>query len=460
MKNLLLLVSAFITFRSDITAQNIAPFKSGDNIMVVGNSITDAGYYHSFIWLYYMTHFPNRRIEVHNVGVGGDDVGQMNERLDYEVFPKKPDVVVLTFGMNDSGYFEYLTSNKDSVVNAKVKRSYNSYLKAEEKLKSHPEIRKIILTSSPYDATTTSNKNNYFPGKNKAMQKIKDFQEASAKKNNWGFVNIMQPMTAINLSQQAKDSSYSLTPNDRIHPGIGGHLIMAYLFLKAQGLANNDVADVRINALNSKLLKTVNSKVSDLSASPTYVKYSYLANSLPFPIDTVQRMWNSKTKMSDALDLIPFTKEFNQEMVYVQGLQDGNYVLKIDGRKIGEWTAIDFASGVNLAEQMNTPQYQQAIQVREMNQERMEIEKRLRQYSWMEFDVLKQRGLLFKDNQAALDTVRSLINDGFVRGNIENWSKARFPAIRDAWNAEMKVLVDKIYEVNKPVQHTITIERV
>jgi hypothetical protein len=40
------------------SAQKIAPFKAGDRIAFVGNSITDGGHYHSYIWLYYMTHYP------------------------------------------------------------------------------------------------------------------------------------------------------------------------------------------------------------------------------------------------------------------------------------------------------------------------------------------------------------------------------------------------------------------
>ena len=460
MKKVLFLLSASIGFCKYSNAQNVAPFKTGDKIMFVGNSITNEGLYHSYIWLYYMTHFPNNRVEIFNRGVGGDDVGQMNDRLDVEVFPDKPSVVVLTFGMNDSGYFEYFTKNNDSVRNAKVQRSYNNYVKAEEKLKKHPEIKKIILTSSPYDATTTSAKNNFYPGKSRAMEEIEKFQEASSKKNNWGFIDIMHPMTAINTSQQAQDSSFSLSPNDRIHPGAGGHLVMAYYFLKAQGLAGGYVASVGIDALNNRLLKAENSKITSLTAKASYVKFNYLANALPFPIDTLPRIWNSKSTQADALKLVSFTKEFNQEMIYVQNLEQGNYSLKIDGQKIGQWSATDFATGVNLAEQMNTPQYQQAIEIRDLNQERMEIEKRFRQYNWVEFDVLKERGLLRKHNQAALDTVRSQLNNGFVRGNYENWTKARNAATRDAWNAEMKVLVDKIYEINKPKQHVVTIERV
>jgi lysophospholipase L1-like esterase len=455
---LLMLLCSYLSAR--LSAQQIKPFKAGDRIMFVGNSITDAGFYHSYIWLYYMTRFPNSRMEIYNRGIGGDDIGQMNDRLDVEVFPEKPTVVALTFGMNDSGYFEYLRGDRDSVGNAKVKRAYNNYLKVEDKFNRHPEVRKIIFSTAPYDEATTATKNNLFPGKRNAILKIAEFQQVSAEKNHWDFLDLNQLMSAINLQQQAINPTFSLSPGDRIHPGVGGHLVMAYFFLKAQGFSDKEVANVSIDAAGSKLKKAINCKVSNLSAKSNAVAFTYLAQSLPFPIDTMPRMWNSKSTQAEALTIIPFIKEFNQEMITVKALQEGKYTLKIDDEKIGEWTATQFAEGVNLGEMMNTPQYQQAMVVRDLNQERMEIEKRFRQYNWVEFDVLKQRGLLRKHNQAAVDTVRSLINDGFVRGNAENWTKARNPAIRDAWNAQINLLVNKIYAVNKPLMHRITIERI
>ncbi|HEV7330472.1 MAG TPA: SGNH/GDSL hydrolase family protein [Flavisolibacter sp.] len=448
-----------LSFCMRLTAQTIAPFMAGDKVTFVGNSITDAGFYHSYIWLYYMTRYPERRIQILNKGIGGDDAGLINERLDVDVFAEKPTVIALTFGMNDSGYFEYLDAKRDSLANVKWQKSYVSYKHVEAKLKQHPSVRKILFTTAPYDETTSSAKNNYYPGKTKTIERIIAFQKASAQKNGWDFLDLNNEMTAINLRQQAKDPSFSLSPGDRIHPGVGGHLVMAYFFLKAQGLAGKSIANVSIDAAAKKLLKQENSTVTNLAVRPTFMSFDYLAKALPFPIDTLPRMWNSKSTQAEALTVIPFMEEFNQETLQVQNLQTGMYTLKIDEQKIGEWAGADFAVGINLAAHMNTPQYQQASVIRDLNQERMEIEKRFRQYNWMEFGVLREKGLLRKHNQQALDTVMSLINSGFVRGQFENWNKARSEAVREVWTAQMKLLVDKIYAINKPVTRRITIEK-
>lgn len=88
-------------------AQTVAPFKDGDRAVFLGNSITDGGHYHSYIWLYYMTRFPYMDLRVMNAGIGGETAGDMYKRLDGDVFSKRPTVLTVTFGMNDTGYMEY-----------------------------------------------------------------------------------------------------------------------------------------------------------------------------------------------------------------------------------------------------------------------------------------------------------------------------------------------------------------
>ncbi|MES2810323.1 MAG: hypothetical protein V4619_16940, partial [Bacteroidota bacterium] len=84
-KKVLPIIISCASIMSPAWAQKIAPFKAGDRIAFVGNSITDGGHYHSYIWLYYMTRFPNMRITCFNAGIGGDVVGQINNRFEEDV---------------------------------------------------------------------------------------------------------------------------------------------------------------------------------------------------------------------------------------------------------------------------------------------------------------------------------------------------------------------------------------
>lgn len=55
-----------------IQAQKLpTPFQKGDRVVFLGNSITEGGHYHSYIWLYYVTRFPESRIHVYSAGTGG-----------------------------------------------------------------------------------------------------------------------------------------------------------------------------------------------------------------------------------------------------------------------------------------------------------------------------------------------------------------------------------------------------
>ncbi|RWY50864.1 SGNH/GDSL hydrolase family protein [Mucilaginibacter gilvus] len=441
-----------------LNAQTIQPFKAGDRVVFTGNSITDGGHYHSYIWLYYLTHFPNRRIQLFNAGIGGDVSKQMYERLDSDVFAKKPTVVTLTFGMNDTGYQNLKGAKADSVYTAKVTESLKSFALITDKLKQHPEARKIMIASSPYDETSKI-KATPLLKKNAAMQKIAAEQQAAALQNKWDFVDFGTPMTAINQRGQQTDSVFTLQGSDRIHPTNDGQMVMAYLFLKSQGLGGSSVANVSINAKNKKIVLAKNCLITQPNISTSNVKFTYLANSLPYPMDTIPSGFGRPDKaQSEALKIIPFTEEFNKEMLQISGLQDKKYNLKIDGKAIGSFSGGEFAQGINLALIKTTPQYQQALAVMHLNEERWMIERRLREYYWIHYSILKPKGLLFNDGDATVDSLQKYgKKDFFVAVTIPTYQKARFKAVRDAWQKEMDLLTNEMYTVNQPVPHRFEI---
>jgi lysophospholipase L1-like esterase len=457
---LLLVVLLFLSrFGS---AQCVAPFHKGDRVVFVGNSITDGGHYHSYIWLYYMTHFPNSRIDVFNAGIGGDIAGQMLDRLNTDVFSRKPTVITLTFGMNDTGYMEFLKPDADQVAKQKIQISCNSFLQIEKRLKEYPNVRKIMIGTSPYDETSKI-KYIAFPKKNEAMLEIVKFQQQHAIENKWDFIDFNHPMVAINLKGQKKDSLFTLGGTDRVHPLLDGHLVMAYLFLKAQGLANKKVADIEINAAQNKLLNSANCRISNLVTTSNSVTFNYLANSLPYPLDTTAINGNygpNAKRQTDALTVIPFIDEFNQELLKIKGLKEGgHYSIEIDKKLIGTWTGATLASGINLALISSTPQYQQALAIMYLNEERWAIERRLREYAWIHYSILTKKGLLFNDNESTYDSLKLYAKkDFYIRATLGTYQKARFASVREAWQMEMNTLVNEIYKINKPVEHSIKIE--
>lgn len=438
----------------------VKPFQPDDRVIFVGNSITEAGAYVSYIYLYYMTHFPGKKLVILNGGIGGDKASDIYRRLDYDILAKKPNVLILTFGMNDTGYFEFGNSDSEKTAAERIEASRRNYVMIEQRLKQLPGIQKILMSSPPYDETAKIG-GNVFRGKSKAMLEVVKFQEAAAKQNNWPFADLFRPMTALNKQLQQKDSSFTLIGPDRVHPGNGGHLVMASLFLKDQGLNGKPVAGININAASGKLKLSENCSISDLSASTGKVSFNYLAASLPFPIDTIARTWGNDQKQSDALKWIPFMNDFNREMLQVGGLQQGEYNLVIDGHVVGKWSASAFNEGINLAIVNETPQYKQAMSIMQLNIRRAEVEARLRRYYWVQGNFFDKRNMLQQDNAAALDSIRKYAKtDGMLRYHEENYETAMYKELRTVWQQEIDTIINLIYTLNKPVVHKIEIVKI
>ncbi|MET3977482.1 lysophospholipase L1-like esterase [Mucilaginibacter sp. UYP25] len=460
LRTFILIFSAGVA--TSVNAQQVKSFKAGDRVAFVGNSITDGGHYHSYIWLYYMTRMPYMRVDFINAGIGGDVAKQIDERLQEDVFDKHPTVMALTFGMNDTGY-QWLTGAKaDSNYNAKIATSYQSFLEIQKHLKAHPTVRKVMIGSSPYDGTSKIKPGVIF-NKNAAMQRIVGFQKDAAKANGWEFMDFSKPMIAINKQQQLQDSTFSMQSFDRIHPTVDGHMVMAYLFLKAQGFTNMKVAAVNIDSKKNAVINNENCLITGLRSDKTGLSYTYKANALPYPIDTlVQSIGKQGRSQADGLKLVPFQQEFNQELLQVQNLNGGNkYELKIDGKLVGIWAGSQLQTGINLAEVHVTPQYQQALAVMHLNEERWAVERRLREYWWLHYSILKPHGLLHNDGEATIDSVQHYAKKDFFVGAVLNtYYKARLKPIRDAWQKEMDLLTNQIYLINRPVAHKVEILKV
>jgi lysophospholipase L1-like esterase len=396
---------------------------------------------------------------VFNAGVGGDWAGDMVSRLDGDVFSKRPTVLITTFGMNDSGYFEYNGDQPEKFADEKVKASYDAYKQMEARFKGLVNTKIVLMGSSPYDEAAVIEGNTPFRNKNKAMLRIVDFQRESAKANGWQFFDMNQPMTDINRQFQQKDPAFTLCGNDRIHPDNDGHMVMAYLILKAQGLADKEVADINVDASKASLVSSSNCEITNIKKTSAGITFDYLANALPYPMDTIARGWGNKKSQAKAADIVPFMEEMNREVLTVKGLK-GNYRLFIDEEEIGTWAAGDFAKGINLAALSNTPQYQQALRIMFLNEERWDIEQRFREYAWVQFNFFLTKGITDLNTREAIGILdENKSKNGWLNGRRDLYSKAMYPEVRKAWQDEMDLLTSTIYDINTPVRRKITLIR-
>ena len=442
-----------------VQSQCIAPFRKGDRVAFVGNSITDGGHYHSYIWLYYMTHFPRMRLWMANCGVGGDTAKEILARFDDDVLAKEPTVVTFTFGMNDTGYYEYNGNDSADFARRKYEETRQRFALCEEKLKSLKDIRTVMIGTSPYDQTSTFN-DEVFARKNDNMQRVVSLQKEAAERNGWEFLDFNAPMVAMNRKQQQTDPAFTLIGSDRIHPDNDGHMAMAYLFLQAQGMVGRKVADMEVDALKGKATKSGNCRISKVK--PTYdgLQFDCLAASLPFPLDTVAHGWGFSRGAARVTKVIPsFIDDLSDEHLTVKGL-NGIFRLSIDGIVIDTLSAATLSRGINLSRYRHTPQYQQALAVMALNETRWEVERRFREWAWVNYDFMMPAGFLNDDSEQAAQKFRELCrgNDWLAskRGTYDQMVR---PEVRDAYQKEMELLVERIYDLNRPRKHTFLLKK-
>ncbi|NQT12692.1 MAG: SGNH/GDSL hydrolase family protein [Planctomycetes bacterium] len=349
-------------------------FKDGETVCFLGDSITHGRQYHSMIYAYYLTRFPDCTIHFVNAGIAGDSAGGALGRLDDDVISKSPSTVVVMLGMNDVGRGNYVsnpTEKQLAAQQAALDRYRANMDKLLGRLSRETSARFVVLTPSPFDQTSVSQRDNNQPGCNDGLEKCAGIVCQLASKYQAEVIDLHGPMTAFNLQQQKSDPTYTLIGPDRVHPGPPGNLMMAWLFLKAQG-APVLVSRVEFDATAGRVVESANATVSDVQRKGAGWKFTVHEKALPYPVDAQAR---------EILDAIPLEKELNQEVVQIKELAKGSHVLSIDGERVACHTAAEWSDGVNLAVNEAAPQAKQALKVAEINEKRRRTEVRLRGYA-------------------------------------------------------------------------------
>jgi lysophospholipase L1-like esterase len=392
---------------------HLAPFPDATRYMSLGDSITGGGFYHSYVHLFHITRFPSRTLEWINAGVSGDTAGGALRRMAWDVFPAEPDIVSIMFGMNEVGGYLFGPGSHGPEIEARRARSIDGLeanLRQIIQALQQRGAQVVLCTPSIYDETALLESPNH-PGRNAALGECAARVRRLGEELNLAVVDFYTPMLAINLKYQEKDPSFTLISRDRVHPGREGHFVMAYQMLKAQQ-APAVVARVEIDAAADAVIISENCSVENLQVSGKVIRFDYLAEALPYPVDEGARK---------ALDWVPFIEDFNQEVLTVTGLPAGTYRLEIDSVSIRTFTAEAFERGINLAEETNTPQYRQALQVMELFRQRWALVRKLRAMAFVEHGACRDvpRPLTLEQVKPRLDawveTSKGKSYEGFFR---------------------------------------------
>jgi lysophospholipase L1-like esterase len=422
---------------------DIAPLSPGEVVCFIGDSITHSGQYHIYLAAYHATRFPDRPVKFYNLGIGGHTAELTLVNFGWDVLKLNPAVVVVMLGMNDMGHRRFSTATRDAYV--------RNMQKLITRIKTETSAELILISPPPYDGEVPSSQS-AVADYNDALGVAAGSVVKLAMSNGAQYVDFHSPMTALMDEIRQSDPNATLISTDRVHPGVTGNLVMAYLFLKAQGVPSV-VSDVQIDAMNSSVLKSGNCEVSELGWAEAALQFDLQAHSLPFPLP-------ESDEARKALRLVPIESNLNQELLSILNLPSGNYALRIDSLPIGQYSADRFAAGINLALNPNTPQYRQAQEVLKLLEQKNEVEFKLRTEAALKV-WLHQAGIKFSsadreyvDSRFRSEEVQSLFAPG---GRMASGSRLRYwnryLACQDSvstFSAEIERLLRQVYEINKP----------
>ena len=460
-----LTISLFLIGFNDTVANPNTCFRSNDRVVFIGDSITHAGMFHTYIQAFYATRFPEKNVIIYNLGIAGDTAKGAAERCsvlekglwESDVRSYKPTTAVVMLGMNDASNSIFNDSSSYQELEEKSEQriqwfrdNYGKIIDRLELLQIHP-IR--LIKSSPYDQTMKNraakkNLYNFGFGKNDLIRRMAaEVIDAEADTRKIETIDFNTPMIQLNQVKQKFDPSYSIIGLDRVHPGVQGHMLMAYLFLRSQNIERA----VSKLVIDFKTLDVLTNKNCDIGILKSDLEggliFEYQARSIPFPVDLYKPH-----------DLpIPFEEEMNQEEVVIKNLKRGLYKIEIDGIFIGTFNEEEFDVGINIGGKAITPQGMQAKEVWELCQKRAKISSLLRNIIWSDNQLRKKKEIDRSDVTLCIEEVnRMLENDksltlymrrvlGDYIENIDNY---------DALRGKIDKLSEEIYAKAQPMCRT------
>ncbi len=337
-------------------AQAQVPFylHDGDRVVFYGDSITDQRLYTTFVESYAVTRFPEMKVSFVHSGWGGDRVsggggGPVDVRLWRDVYAYKPTVITVMLGMNDGKYRAFDQTIFDDFA--------NGYRHIVQSVKSSlPGVRMTLIQPSPYDDVTRAP--NFDGGYNQVLVRYGDFIKELASKESLDAADMNAYVVAALAKAKDLDTAKAADLiKDRVHPGAGGHLLMAAALLKAWN-APAIVSSAELDASRGALKGETTSAISGFEHAGGAVRRKQLDAALPMPLDLKDPAVALALRSSDFVEL-------DRQMLRVSGLTAPSYRLRIDGTDAGTFSREQLAAGVNLAA-MDTPMLRQALAVHDL----------------------------------------------------------------------------------------------
>ncbi len=386
----------------------------GDFVAVCGDSITEQRSYSALIEDYLMMCQPAPDLRSMCFGWNGETSWGFLKRVKNDVVPFKPNIVTICLGMNDSG---------TAPIDAQRTGDYRSSMDQIVKIFKDSGVRSVVV-GTPGVVDTTSYTKSDQNVRNANLKTLAGIAKEVSEANQVGFADLNTVMRDVMAKAKAKyGPQYIVTGVDGVHPGMNGHLIMAYAFLKALG-CEGDIGQISYDMASGKATATDGHKV--LSSADHTIKIQSTRYPFCFTADAADSPGTRGIS-----GFMPFNEELNRYILTVTGAPSKK--LKVTWGKASKVFDSDtLAKGINLTVEFpETP----------FDNDFSRVNLAIREKENFDIKAVKsmQHGLL-------------------------DWGEL-FPEMAGSYKTMTEKLVameksesDKIRKIITPVQHTIVIE--
>lgn len=409
----------------------------GDSIVFLGDSITHQCLYTQYVEDYFYTRFPRKRLKIHNAGVGGARAWDALARFDADVAAYQPKYVTVLLGMNDGTYRPFDQATFDT-----YHRDMTELIGRIAGIGATP----VLMTPTMYDSRAArlyARPNRKAPADrlefyNAVLAYYGTWLREIAVERGYGFVDMWSPLNNITLAERKEDPEFTLI-RDAVHPDAPGQVVMAVAIVNDLGLPRQ-LSNIRIVLGDqAEAQSAAGGSISELRRTDDGLEFTWQADGLPWVVPEEAQAGARLTRLGH---------RHSREALEVHGLPAGRYELLIDGISVGTYTAQSLARHIELQENAKTPQYQQALEVARLNQQRNAGPVRSLRGEWSRFQRYAREKRDAPDEESRRRVEEKYPDMGSIQERV------------DAHNAAARQLEDRIFEINRPKPRRYVLRRV
>jgi len=350
-----------------------AEFADGDTVVWLGDSITYQAHWAEYLRGFYHTRYPERRLRFVNAGNPGHKAGNALDRFEFDVARHKPAAVTVMFAMNDGRYQEVGEGDNLATYQADM----TELVKRIKAIGARP----ILLSPTPFDAQTSAARQDdetyrfrgkgHSPNYNYLLAYYGAWGRSMASREGIAFVNQYGPMNDYMFQRRLTEPAFTLMP-DAIHPDPAGHVLMAVSFLEDLRPERRRAAGIVLLKRGTKWVAAGKDHgVTDIEATAERLAFTATAKSLPWVVPekhtTKELRWKNPANAREMYKAGKAGHKWSADMLKVVGLAPGTWQVKIDGTVVKQTTHVVLGTKIEMQENEDTPQYQQALKVAHLN---------------------------------------------------------------------------------------------